>query len=479
VPGDQPVKREQALEEASTAATPVTVTPDLTGLDRQAFRVLPGEKDKGDPVIIPTEAATNARGGFAAPAALVTNAAPATPVALVTNAAPVTPDPVTPATPVALVTNVTNAVLDPTSASARNAVLERELSLFAEDGENELFPTLTPTKPRSKLRDLPSLSPENTGSIPVQQATLDTEPVAKEDLFSQESSVVSATGAFVPLGTTGVMKPVGEDLLAYHDDAEIYVHDADDTSISEQYSETGEYSEPELVSIPNSRVKSFLGSVGDRLTGKKKEKLDSSPSTWLGLEDDFDARKEGNEIGSWDNFNEKDDDSWSGGAFGGASQEENVNAMMKVSRELLDKEVWLVALGANESKNTGLANLFANHASELKSALFINLLGVGIGDLVFTVSEGNYRPAQTDHRMQSLISSAAQNMAIPIAPVRFSAFSTDCTEALRRGNRAISIMGLGNQVPVGWRWSDDEVSHLREDNLLDAAALVIETIKNS
>ncbi len=334
---------------------------------------------------------------------------------------------------------------------------------------------------RSRLRNLPSLSLESTGNIPAQQATLHAEPVAKEEIFSDDSSVVSSTGAFVPLGTTGVMRPVGTDLLEYHNGKEIYVDDADDTSISEHYSQTGEYTEPELVQIPNSRMKSFLGSVGDRLTGKKKEKLDDSPSSWLGVDERYDARKEGHEIGSWDNFNEKksDNDNWNGGAYGGGTFEENVDAMMSASNVLLDKEVWLVALGANESKNVGLANLFENHGSELKNALFINLVGVGTGDLVFTISEGNFRPIQTDHRMQNLVSSAAQDMAIPIGPVAFNAFNTDATEALKHGGRAISIMGLGNKVPLGWRWSDDEVSRLREDNLVDVVSLVLEVIKNS
>ncbi|MDR1013417.1 MAG: hypothetical protein LBL86_00315 [Coriobacteriales bacterium] len=401
------------------AVVPVTLRPDFSGLDRQAFKVLPGEREAGGAVIVPAETRDATVGDAPSKA-------------------------------------------EPEAASAAPPPELAEL--------------------RNRLHSLPNVAIENTGGIPVQQATLDAEPVAKEDifsLFSTEDSVVSATGSFVPLGTTGVMKPVGEDLLAYHEEGEIFVPDADDTYISEHYSKTGEYSEPDRVNIPDSRMKSFLGSMGDRLSGRKKEALDSSPAKWLGVDERFDARKEGHDIGSWDNFNEDDDEGWSGGAFGGASFEENAGAMMSLSRELLDKEVWLVALGANESKNAGLANLFANHDNELKSALFVNLLGVGVGDLVFTVSEGNYRPAQTDHRMQSLIASAAQNMAIPIGPVSFSAFSTDGTETLRRGGRAISIMGLGRQAPVGWRWSDDEVSRLKESNLEDTVALLIETIKNS
>jgi hypothetical protein len=275
------------------------------------------------------------------------------------------------------------------------------------------------------------------------------------------------------------MKPIGEELLAYHDEEELFIEDADDTFAPDRYTERGATVTADAVDIPESRMKSFLGSVGDRLSGKKKEKLEDSPSSWLGVDKGYDARKEGRDIGSWENFNDEEDDAWSGGAFGGPSYEENVDSMMSLSNELLDKEVWLVALGANESKNAGIKNLFANHNSELKSAKFINLLGVGIGDLVFTISEGNFRPVATDHHLQNLISAAAENMAIPIAPVQFSAFATDSTEALKNGARAISIMGLGQQLPVGWRWTDDDVSRLREDNLQDVAALVIETIKNS
>jgi hypothetical protein len=428
-----PTAQRQQAETHDVA--PMTAKPDFTGLDRQAFRVLPAEKKGGVSLVVPAEAAGIVRDDTIGVKSVV--------------------------------------------APAQSDVADTQGVLFTESYERAPLQAPASEHPRNRLRDLPSLSSDGTGNIPIQQATLTTEPVAKEELFSRQDSPVSATGSFVPLGTTGVMKPVGEDLLAYHDDDEIYIADADDTFIAGRYSATGEYSEPDLVNIPDSRVKSFFGSMGDRLSGKKKEKLADSPATWLGVDKSFDARKEGNEIGSWDNFNENDDESWSGGAYGGASYEENVGAMMNLSNELLDKEVWLVALGANESKNAGLANLFAEHGNELKSALFVNLLGVGAGDLVFTVSEGNYRPAQTDHRMQSLISTAAQNMAIPINPVKFSAFSTDCTETLKRGGRAISIMGLGNQVPVGWRWTDDEIPRLREDKLSDTVALVVETIKNS
>ena len=419
-------------------AVPITVKPDLSGLDKAAFRVLPGEEENASKVIVPTETSSTVEEAYS----------------------PYQRDP------------------------SRGRQDSDQAALFLERGVRDGFRGAgqgeyqgeSQGDLRSRLRDLPRVSLDSSGVIPAQQATLDEAPVSKEELFSADNSLISATGAFVPLGTTGIIKPLGEELLEYQDKNEIYVSDADDTSITESYSETGEYSETEIVNIPESRMKSFLGSLGDKLTGKKKEKLDDAPSSWLGVDKKYDVRKEGRDIGSWDNFNE--DDEWTGGAYGGESYRENSRAVMDLSHELLDKEVWLVALGASESMNTGLKNLFAYHGSEIKNALFINLLGVGIGDLVFTLSEGSYRPVQTDARMQGLVASAAQSMAIPIAPVDFNSFTTDATVALKEGARAISIIGLNNKVPAAWKWSDDDASSLREDNLVNATSLIIETIKN-
>ena len=51
-------------------------------------------------------------------------------------------------------------------------------------------------------------------------------------------------------------------------------------------------------------------------------------SDWLGVDDDYDAKKSGRGIGSWDNF-EDDDDGWKGGATSsdGASNEDMLAAV--------------------------------------------------------------------------------------------------------------------------------------------------------
>jgi len=330
------------------------------------------------------------------------------------------------------------------------------------------------------LRNLPTLTLSNSGAIPTQQAAFD-----QHSLFDSVEQItggkrVSNTGSFAPLGATGIMKPVGEELFQYHDDEQdIYIDDADE-SASWRSRENPDGKEPSMVDIPKSRTKSFFGSLGDRLSGsRKKESHDSSAASWLGVDESFDARSEGSQIGAWDNFTEGGDDDWKGGAYGGSSYEANTQALATFSSVLIDREVWLVAVGAHECRNTGIKNLLAEYERELKSALVINLDGVGAGDLFYTMAEGSFLPKGTDHRLQSLVKTSADALGIGIDPAGVTSYSTDAAVALASGYRAISIMGLGNKLPVGWRWRSDRLDILDEDNLQAVSELVIEVIKSA
>lgn len=73
-------------------------------------------------------------------------------------------------------------------------------------------------------------------------------------------------------------------------------------------------------------------------------------SDWLGVEDDYDAKKSGRGIGSWDNF-EDDNDGWKGGATSsdGASSEDMLSAVASMGDdELLGHDIWFVATGASD-----------------------------------------------------------------------------------------------------------------------------------
>lgn len=69
---------------------------------------------------------------------------------------------------------------------------------------------------------------------------------------------------------------------------------------------------PVAVSKAKPKRRGFAG-----LFGRKRKQQQESMSDWLGVEDDFDAKKSGENIGSWDNFDDDDTSggsSWKGGA---------------------------------------------------------------------------------------------------------------------------------------------------------------------
>ena len=398
--------------------------PDLSGIDRQAFRVLPAD-DEPTPLIIPIrndESASIATGGI--------------------------------------------GQSGQTAAESPASLPEPTEQAAAEEGS------------RPRLFDLPEVIP--TSSAPAQQAALDELSISSESIFAESDSVISNTGAFIPLASTGVMKPVGEELLAYQGDEGLFVADADDTSqlSGAHYTSEGTYSDPELMQIKDSALRSFLDSIGERFgRGRKRRDMEDSPSEWLGVDEDFDVTDAGGSLNSWDDFTD-DDDLWNGGAYGAEDFDSDAANLEEVSNELLNKEVWLVALGATELKNSGVRYFIKRHERQLKGSLFINVLGVGAGDLCFTILEGELTSYRTDQRLQNLLQAAAQERALPIAPRAFTTFNTDVSFILRKAGRAISLIGMGDSLPQSWRYRDDSSTRLREDKITTASELVLETIKN-
>jgi hypothetical protein len=352
--------------------------------------------------------------------------------------------------------------------------LQLQLPLIADETEHR---TSLP-----HLSNIPSLLSPDASVIPAQQATLEENFIPAEGYLPPEDSLVSRTGSFAPLGATGTFAPVGEELLNYHESAEdIYVDDADDSTLTAAYGDTSTYApRPQMTTMPESRAHSFFGNLGDRLSGRRKrDELEDSPSAWLGVADDFNSRKAGGEIVSWDNFSEDDDDGWKGGAYGGDSHQENRTAVSAFSAELVNHEVWFVALGSQEAENAGIKALLAAHSGELRNAMIINLDSVGAGDLCYTVREGAFRSSKTDHRLQSLAASASQSAAIRLDKTSFVGYQTDAAAALILGARAISIIGLDNALPVAWRNKADTLEILNEDTIQMASELVFEMIRNS
>jgi hypothetical protein len=231
------------------------------------------------------------------------------------------------------------------------------------------------------------------------------------------------------------------------------------------------------------RGRGLLGKLGL----KREHRESGEVRDWLGVDSDFDARKAGSEIGSWDNFSSDNDDDeagglgWKGGWAGddpigdpefAANEAARIRRRVteSVDRELTEKEIWFIATGSEEVGTFGMQALLHDFGDDLKDALIINIDGCGSGQLYWASAEGMARRYRASQRLVGLARRVSRETGTVIKPRVFRGLSTDATPALARGFKAISIMALGNEgMPVNWHWKTDTVDEL-DPQLIEATA---------
>jgi hypothetical protein len=216
---------------------------------------------------------------------------------------------------------------------------------------------------------------------------------------------------------------------------------------------------------------------------------------WLGVNRDFDARDEGRQIGSWDNFNQPDgnpEDEEAGFKGGAAATDDPADdgyvassaarirrkVTFGVDRDLSEKEVWFVATGAEEVGTIGMKAFLKEHGPDLKDAFIINIDNVGTGTVVYVDSEGMAKRYRSDRRLTGAARRAISENGLTIRGHDYKGLSTDATPALARGYRAMSVMAfdINGRLP-NWHWETDTVSAVEEQNLTAAAEFVCAVIK--
>ena len=116
-------------------------------------------------------------------------------------------------------------------------------------------------------------------------------------------SSVSTVGSFVAAGATGSFEPVGDELLDDVEPEDVYIDDADDSDVEENYTESGAFAGPGYVEMPKSRMGRLFGKF--HLGKKHDEELEESPQEWLDVDDEFDPRDEGARRGGWESFQDE------------------------------------------------------------------------------------------------------------------------------------------------------------------------------
>lgn len=220
-----------------------------------------------------------------------------------------------------------------------------------------------------------------------------------------------------------------------------------------------------------------LGGLFDR---KKKNEQDSM-SDWLGVEDDYDAKKSGRGIGSWDNF-EDDDDGWKGGATSsdGASAEDMLAAVASMGDdELLGHDIWFVATGASDCDGAGMKAFLAAHRDKLRGVFFINLESIGAGRLSVVTVEGEQQLLKGDRRVMNLVNKVCKSFHVDCGAFEMPYAKTDAYAALEASRRALTIAGVDGPRLACAHTEDDLPYNVNPTNIATVSEVVTEVIRRS
>lgn len=131
-------------------------------------------------------------------------------------------------------------------------------------------------------------------------------------------------------------------------------------------------------------------------------------------------------------------------------------------------DVWVAALGCNESWMSGARHLIATQGFDRANTCFINLEAVGAGKLHYLKSEGFVNQFRADRRLAAAAEKHAE--AHGITPGVFRALPTAAHPAHARGYAAMSVMGLDEDgLPVNWNSIEDRVTAVEESHIAAAA----------
>ena len=217
------------------------------------------------------------------------------------------------------------------------------------------------------------------------------------------------------------------------------------------------------------------------LFGRKKKNEQDSMSDWLGVEDDYDAKKSGRGIGSWDNF-EDDDDGWKGGATSsdGASAEDMLSAVASMGDdELLGHDIWFVATGASDCDGAGMRAFLASHRDKLRGVFFINLESIGAGRLSVVTVEGEQQLFKGDRRIMNLVNKVCKSFHVDCGAFEMPYAKTDASAALEASRRALTIAGVDGPRLACARTEDDLPYNVNPTNIATVSEVVTEVIRRS
>lgn len=265
--------------------------------------------------------------------------------------------------------------------------------------------------------------------------------------------------------------------------------------------------------------KKYQGERISRRAAKMQEEMQEQSFTdWLGVDDDYDASKNGRQIGSWDNFEDgqaaQPDQSgqalptdlpdpgddprgnghrWQGGAVRARRPRRQVNpepqedqdeelrqaAMVLGDPELISHEIWFVLTGASSADHAGMKEFIKGYDQRLHNAYFINLSCVGAGKETLVLEEGAPQARKADRNLVNLLGTASKDLGRSFALARLPWMESEGAVALRAGRHSVTLCGMQDGVPANSGSTQDTADKVSPAMVDDVVDVLVEVIKRA
>ncbi len=140
---------------------------------------------------------------------------------------------------------------------------------------------------------------------------------------------------------------------------------------------------------------------------------------------------------------------------------------------------WVLFTGAEESGTFGALHFWERHKDLLRSGVsVINLDNLGAGRLTLASMEGMWEVFASSEDLRREIKAAALEKGITLLERPYLGLSTDATVFLKRGGKAVTIIGLDERgLPPNWHWVTDTLENLHRPSLKNAVVMLEEWAK--